>query len=210
MGLGSGPKTLTPALTRVKQEQRPPLPLAAARLVGKHRQLQGDPQFGPVLAQPVVHHTVRGTYGTPEAGMCTAYVPCLGPRGKLPCASGTQEPVRVRRCAYPGTAAEGCGTLWHSVSTQGINARTNVASALKTARLSPRVLAISPQISTSASSGSRGVVWHQLVSPGVRRPRHCGEQCAWAWQRGVAQGLAQKCSKGCSSGVWLKACSSGV
>ena len=33
--------------------------------------------------------TVRGTYGTAEAGTRTAYVQCVGPRGKLPCASGT-------------------------------------------------------------------------------------------------------------------------
>ena len=34
----------------------------------------------------MVHHTVRGTYGTPEAGTCTADVQY---GGKLPCASGT-------------------------------------------------------------------------------------------------------------------------
>ena len=32
--------------------------------------------------------TVRCAYGTPEAGARTAYVPCVGPWSKLPCASG--------------------------------------------------------------------------------------------------------------------------
>ena len=48
----------------------------------------------------MVHHTVRGTYGTPEAGTCTAYV-----AHQLPCASGTystREAV-TRTEARPGS-----------------------------------------------------------------------------------------------------------
>ena len=40
-----------------------------------------------------MHHTVRGTFGMPEAGTRTAYVQ-QWPAGQLPCASGaygTQE-----------------------------------------------------------------------------------------------------------------------
>ena len=48
----------------------------------------------PEVRWPVVHHTVRGTHRTPEAGTRTPYVQCVAPRGKPPCASGaygTQE-----------------------------------------------------------------------------------------------------------------------
>eukprot|EP00964_Phaeocystis_antarctica_P146953 scaffold113397_cov33-Phaeocystis_antarctica.AAC.1 len=52
---------------------------------------------------PVMHHTVRGTYGTAEAGTRTAHVQCVGPRGKLPCASGacsTQEAGTCSQYSY--------------------------------------------------------------------------------------------------------------
>eukprot|EP00964_Phaeocystis_antarctica_P012147 scaffold6704_cov39-Phaeocystis_antarctica.AAC.1 len=35
-----------------------------------------------VVAEPVVHHTVRGTDGTPGDGTRTAYVQCVEPRGR--------------------------------------------------------------------------------------------------------------------------------
>eukprot|EP00964_Phaeocystis_antarctica_P052390 scaffold30664_cov72-Phaeocystis_antarctica.AAC.5 len=34
-------------------------------------------------------HGTRYVYGTPEAGTITAYVQCVAPQGKPPCASGT-------------------------------------------------------------------------------------------------------------------------
>ena len=45
--------------------------------------------------------TVRGTYGTPEAGTRPTYVQCVAPRGKLPCASGEIVPV-LWRTVSPG------------------------------------------------------------------------------------------------------------
>ena len=63
----------------------------------------------PQQGEPVVHHTVRGTYGTPEAGTRTAYVPYWAPRGKLPCASvtySTQEAGTRSPCVqYEGPGA---------------------------------------------------------------------------------------------------------
>ena len=55
--------------------------------------------YHPPHKAPVVHHTVRATYGTPEAGARTQYVQYVqyvGTRGKLPCASGTYSTARPR------------------------------------------------------------------------------------------------------------------
>eukprot|EP00964_Phaeocystis_antarctica_P103531 scaffold68793_cov52-Phaeocystis_antarctica.AAC.3 len=81
--------------------------LRASRLRGlgrleQHRQpagadvapLQDGGGRGAVLAhhlEPAAYAMVRATYGTPEACTRTAYVQCVGPRGKLPSgAYGTQ------------------------------------------------------------------------------------------------------------------------
>ena len=39
-------------------------------------------------------------YGTPEAGTRTPYVQCVGPRGQLPCASGTYSTQEAGWYAY--------------------------------------------------------------------------------------------------------------
>jgi hypothetical protein len=57
-------------------------------------------RVSPNVPNPNPNVPLPGTYGSPEAGMRTAHVPCVGPRGKLPCASGmygTQEAGTVRR-----------------------------------------------------------------------------------------------------------------
>ena len=62
-----------------------------------HRRLKGGVKVGDSRVAregsectlPAWGATVRGMYGTAEAGTRTAYVQCAGPRGKLPCASGT-------------------------------------------------------------------------------------------------------------------------
>ena len=51
----------------------------------------------------------NGTYGTPEAGARTTYVQCVGPQGKLPCASGTystqEAGTRIPYVQYGGGGA---------------------------------------------------------------------------------------------------------
>ena len=53
--------------------------------------------------------TVRGTYGTPEAGTRTAHVQRVGPGGKLPCASGTYSPQEAGT-RHPHVHFGGAGT----------------------------------------------------------------------------------------------------
>ena len=77
---------------------------------------------------PVVHHTVRGTYGTPEAGTRTACVQCVGPRGKLPCASGTYS-TQEAGTRSPHHSTEGPGrTCQHSVLPIPVGSETSVFS----------------------------------------------------------------------------------
>ena len=60
--------------------------------------------------EPAAYAMVRATYGTPEACTRTAYVQCVGPRGKLPSgAYGTQG----------ADTRPGCGACQHGLE-QGL------------------------------------------------------------------------------------------
>ena len=53
--------------------------------------------------------TARPTWHTAEAGTRTAYVQCVGPGGKLPCASGTQNAQEASRGGRVNSAGNrGC------------------------------------------------------------------------------------------------------
>ena len=59
--------------------------------------LSASPRTGDLWCHGTRYVRVRNAYGTPEAGTRTAYVQCVGPRSKLPCASGTTARGRLVR-----------------------------------------------------------------------------------------------------------------
>ena len=78
----------------------------------------------PTQAQRVVHHTVRGTYGTPEAGMnVSANVRySQAPRGSL-----YSCPARSGCGSAAAWVRQGCGTPWRCLSTRPPHAASSAS-----------------------------------------------------------------------------------
>eukprot|EP00964_Phaeocystis_antarctica_P083089 scaffold52239_cov57-Phaeocystis_antarctica.AAC.1 len=75
----------------------------------------------------VPRYAVRGRYGTPEAGTCTAVRTIVGPRGQaVPCASGPYSPYV--RYGGPGTYVSAQAATVYVVSSCSSRVRVRVAA----------------------------------------------------------------------------------
>ena len=128
--------------------------------------------------------------------MCTAYVPCVGPWGKLPCASGTQEhagagartPVRVPRY--------GCGRLRHSVAFR-VNTGDQRSDERRERPEDSKALA--ERARNLAADQHVGLEW--LAGRRLAPARVARREAPSPLRRAVRVGLAKGCSSGRGSNV---------
>ena len=140
--------TRRPAPCAATPRTRPPSAAAA----GAPR----DPAARPAPHRPAVHHTARGTYGTPETGTRTAYALCAEPWEQAAlCLWHVQAPGRTRQHRRAQLRATPSG----SVGSAGARSRAERAWHRQQARPPPgRRSSRSPWwVAAGGEGGSRRV-----------------------------------------------------